>query len=151
MKGFTLMELLVVIAITLILGVATVPIYGNLQVSSQLNDNTAQIIQTLRTARERSVARYNNSGWGVYFEINAGGSDRYILYQGSSYGARNTDYDRATTLDNALSISSTLSGSEVNFSLGLGVPNNAGTISLTHAVKGLRQVVVNAFGMIEEN
>ena len=79
-KGFTLVELLVVIALTLIIAAAAIPIYGNLQVSSQLNENTSQIIQALRTARERSLAGFNNEAHSVEFQ-----SDRYILSPGSDY------------------------------------------------------------------
>ncbi len=146
-KGFTLVELLVVIAITLLLAAATVPIYGSLQVSSQLNENTSQIVQNLRTARERSVARLNNAQHGIYFTTNS-----YTLYQGSSYASRSSTYDRGVTLDPALSFS--LPGGaltyDINFSKGLGVPNAIGTISLTHDVTGSRQIIINNLGMVEE-
>ena len=150
MKGFTIIELLIVIAITLILATLSASLYGNLQVSSQLNDSTSQMLQATRTARERSVARVNNSAHGVYFEINPGADDRYILYQGSSYAARDSSHDRATTLANSLSLSTTLTGSEVNFSMGFGVPDNTGSVILTHDVNGTRTITINSFGMVEE-
>ncbi|MEK7453101.1 MAG: type II secretion system protein [Patescibacteria group bacterium] len=148
--GFTLIELLLVIGITLILAAASVPVYGNLQVSAQLNENTAQIIQAIRTARGRSIAGLNNASHGIYFEINAGSSDRFTLYQGSSYIGRNSLYDRVVTLDNALSILTTLSGNEVNFSKGLGVPNANGMVTLTHTVNSNRVIDINNFGVVEE-
>jgi prepilin-type N-terminal cleavage/methylation domain-containing protein len=150
MKGFTIIELLVVIAITLILAAAAVPIYGSLQVSSQLNENSSLIVQALRSARTNSVARVNNAAHGVYFEINAGGDDKYILYQGASYASRNSSYDRATTLDSSLSLSTTFTGDEVDFSRGLGVPDNIGSVTLTHAVQGTRIITVNDLGMVQE-
>ena len=153
MRGFTLIELLIVITITLILFVATVPIYGNLQVSSQLNENSSQIVQTLRVARGRSVARVNNDQHGVYFAIDVLGSqDKYVLYQGSNYSSRDSSYDREIILDQVLNLS--LPGGEneyeINFSKGLGVPNNTGTITLTHDIQGDRQIIINKFGMVEE-
>jgi prepilin-type N-terminal cleavage/methylation domain-containing protein len=150
-RGFTLIEILIVMGITLILVTAAVPIYGNLQVSAQLNENTSQIVQTARIARERSAARFHNASHGVYFEINAGARDRFILYQGDSYAGRDNTYDRAVTLDNALSLSTTLAGNEVNFSKGLGVPNSVGIITLTHDVTGSRVMSINNFGIVEEN
>ncbi len=153
MKGFTLIELLIVIAITLILAAVVVPIYGNLQVSGQLNENSSQAIQTLRMARGRSIARYNNAQHGVYFQVNASDKDKYVLYRGSSYATRESDYDREITLDSALSLSlpGGVSEYEINFSKGLGVPDATGTITLTHDVSGSRSIIVNSFGMIEKD
>jgi len=152
-NGFTLVELLIVIGITLILAAAVAPIYGNLQVSSQLNENSSQIIQSLRLARERSVARTNNSQHGVYFEIDAlGDKDKYVLYQGSTYDTRDSNYDREVILDEVLSLSlpGEVSEYEINFSKGLGVPSATGIITLTHDISGTRQIIINSFGMVEE-
>jgi len=93
----------------------------------------------------------NNSSHGVYFEINTGSADRFILYQGGSYAGRDTTYDRPTTLDNVLSLSTIISGNEVNFSKGLGVPNATGTVILTHDVTGSKTMSINDFGIVEEN
>jgi len=154
MKGFTLIELLIVIGITLLLVAAVAPIYGNLQVSSQLNENSAQIIQSLRIARERSVSGVNNAQHGVYFEANVSPEqDKYVLYQGLSYDERIAVYDREVILDKSLNFS--LPGGvaeyEINFTKGLGVPNNTGMIILTHDVQGARQIIINNLGMVEED
>lgn len=148
-QAFTIVELLVVVAITLIIAVAAVPIYGNLQISAQLSDNTAQIIQTIRIARTRSVAGVNNSAHGVYFEINSDDHDQYVLYQGSSYAARDAEYDREITLNHALSLATTFVGDEVNFSRGLGLPNATGTITLIHKTDGLRVMTINQLGVVD--
>ena len=142
MRGFTLIELLIVIAITLILVAATIPIYGSLQVSSQINDVSAEIIQTIRTAKTASVARYNNESHGVRIF-----SDRYVLYQGSSYALRDANYDREIVLDASM----TLSGlSEINFSKGLGFPDVTGTINIVHSVTGARIISINSYGLVQE-
>lgn len=154
-KGFTIIELLVVIGISVILAAAVAPLYNGLQVSSQLNDNTSLIIQALRLARERSVSGYNNSRHGVYFDNNPGGVSSYILYQGDSYAARQSSYDRRNVFDQALTVSSTgliLNGTDIdiNFSRGIGTPNNTGTLRLIHDVTGGRNIILNAIGKIEE-
>jgi putative endonuclease len=149
-EGFTLVELLIVIAITLILAAAASPIYSNLQVSAQVNETSSQLIQTLRTARQRSQARFQNASWGVYFDINAAADDSYTLYKGTTYATRDSDWDRILILDSALSISETLSGSEVNFSKSLGVPNTTGNVILTHDVSGSKTISINSLGSIEE-
>ena len=149
--AFTLVELLITIAIILIIAVAAIPIYGNLQVTSQLNESSSQIIQAIRIARERSVAGLNNSRHGVYLEINTDAADKYILYQGSTYASRQTDYDLEVTLDNPLTLSTTLTGSEVNFITGSGVASSTGIITLTHDTGGTRTISINSMGAVEED
>lgn len=151
-QGFTLVELLVVVAVLLLIAGAAIPIYGNLQVSSQLQESSAQLIATLRTAHVQSVARLNNANHGVYFEINPG-ADHYILYQGTSYAARDASYDRTTTLDEGITLAASLTGSstDVNFSLGIGTPSATGTLTLTHAVSGIKTIVINSFSMVDGN
>ncbi len=148
-KGFTLMEVLLIVSISILLAITTLPIYSNLQISSQLEGNTSQIIQIIRTARERSAAGFNNAQHGVYFQ-----ADRYTLYQGTSYTSRDTDYDREVILDDVLRIIRNLTGSgetdDLNFSKGLSVPNKIGTITLTHEIQGNSLISVNSFGMIEK-
>ncbi len=144
-NGFTLIEVLIVIGIIIILSATTLPLYSNLQISSQLNDGNLLIIQTLRTAREKSLVGYNDSSYGVKFLSNS-----FILYQGSSYATRNSFYDRITELSPVLSISTTLTNDEINFSKGLGEPNNIGTIILSHNSGGEREIFINSLGKIEE-
>ena len=67
--GFSIIELLIVVSITLLLMAVAIPIYGNFQSSSYLNERTAEIVQTVRTAQARSLARVNNKPHGVFFDI----------------------------------------------------------------------------------
>lgn len=147
-KGLTMVELLISVLVLLIIVAAAIPIYGNFQVFSQLNENTSQFIQTLRLARERSAAGANNFSHGVKLQ-----SNRYILYQGSSYTLRQASYDREILLSNTLNLSWTLTGAgeegDINFSKGLGAPNKVGTIILTNNTDS-RSININDFGLIEE-
>lgn len=149
MKGFTLLEVLTTIAIFLLIAAGIIPIYGNLTASSQLDDSHSGILNALRVAREQSIARLNDSSHGVYFEINPSTADRYILYQGASYASRDVQYDLAISLDNAIVLSTTFPGNEVNFSGGFGRPNTIGTIAISHSVKGSKSISVNSFGIAE--
>ena len=155
-RGFTVPELLIVMAIGIILTAASVPIYSNFQVKVQLNESTTQAVQTLRVAREYSVSRYKDSAWGVLIDINLAADDGYILYKGDSYATRDVDYDRAFSLDPSLSfinIGFGLTGAniDINFSKGLGVPNNVGSMVMNHSVTGSKTMVVNSLGAVEEN
>ncbi len=154
LAGFTLVELLIVISITIILVSATIPIYGSLQVKSQLNETSAQLVQNLRWARENSISRYNNSAYGVYLDL-ISVPNSYTVYQGSSYAARDSASDRLMVLDNVVTIRNTslnLSGSniDINFSAGLGRPNNVGSFDLVHSIDGVSTVSINGLGKIEE-
>jgi len=144
MTGFSLLELLFIIGITLLLAATTIPIYGGLQVSSQLNETTSQIIQTIRIAKERSVARINDSAHGVFLDT---ANKKYTLYQGFAWPGT---IIREEILASAFSLSTTQA--DINFSKGLGIPNILATvtITLTHAASGSRQITINSFGAVEK-
>jgi len=148
-RGFTLIEVLITLAITMILTVATVPIYGSLQTSTQVNENTSLLIQSLRTAQERSMSRVNNSSHGIKLFTHS-----YVLYQGSSYSLRTQVYDRTIDLEDAVSLSWNLSGvgqiDEINFSKSLGEPDMTGTINITHDIGNTKTIEINSFGKVEE-
>jgi len=146
-RGFSAVELIIIIAITIILAAMAAPVYGNLQSSTQLNEESAQVVQILRIARERSASGFNNARHGVKLE-----AGKYILYQGPSYTSRNSDYDKNITLNNNLNLVWVLSGgsSEINFSKYIGIPNSTGTINLGHSVKGNKNITINDFGLVEE-
>ena len=145
-KGFSLIEILMTVAITLILATASTSIYGNLQVSTQLNESVALIVQAIRTARERSIAGLNNASHGVCFE-----SNRYILYQGPSCALRDQAYDLATNLESALSLSTTLENGDVVFSKGTGIPNVTGidTVTVIYSVNDVRVIQINSAGVVK--
>ena len=79
-RGVTLIELSLVIALVTILIALSIPVYSKLQITSQLNESTSLLVQTLRTAQGRSVARLNNVKHGIKLEI-----DSYTLYYGCPY------------------------------------------------------------------
>jgi len=144
-KGVTLIELLIAIAIMTLMSAAAIPIYGNLQVSSQINENTTLIVQTIRTARQNSVSRVNDIGHGVRFFPNS-----FVMYQGPNYATRQAAYDRLIPLDSTLTLSSTLTGDEVNFSMSTGVPTETGVITITHDLGDSKTIRVNKFGATQE-
>ncbi|MBI2097780.1 MAG: GspH/FimT family pseudopilin [Candidatus Vogelbacteria bacterium] len=148
MHGFTLIELLLVIAIFLVVGVVVTPLYGNLSVATQLNEEASQLVQTIRLARERAVSGFHSSRHGVCFESAAGGG-RYILYQGADCATRLASADRVTDLPPALTWSTTLPLPDINFDA-VGAPSNIGVITLTHAAYGTRTITINELGLVEE-
>ncbi|MDA1334732.1 MAG: hypothetical protein O2794_01790 [bacterium] len=154
-SGFTTVELLVVIALLMIMGAATLPIYGNFQVRSQINEGRNQVIQALRLARERSVNRLGNSPHGVYLDLQAEGLDQYILYKGTSFALSDVDDRLTMKLDKPLSFIVNLSGTgdarDINFTRGTGIPNKTGTIIIADSADERRVININSRGAIEEN
>ena len=156
MRGFTFVEILITTGIFLILAAASLPIYNSLQVSTQLNEHSAQITQALRVARERAVSGLNDSAHGVFFNINLSGADKYVLYQGSSYVTRVTAYDQEKFLEDSFNFGNSgfiLVGTDtdVNFSKTLGKPNDTGMLIINHNISGQRKIIVNAIGAVTED
>lgn len=145
LKGFTLVELLISLAIGMILVAVVTPLYGNLQVSTQLSTNSSQISQNIRLAKEKSIASLNDSAHGIKFF-----SDHYVLYQGSSYDLRSISNDLNYSIPSSIITTSSLTNNEINFSKGLGVPNNIGTITLTHSTDGIKHIIINELGIVTE-
>lgn len=142
--GFVIIEILIAIAIISSVAFLATPLYTNLQVSTQLNESVTELIQTVRLAQVKSIARVNDSSHGVYFQ-----SDKYTLYQGGSYSGRNSSYDKVVTIEEALTLSNDLTSNEVNFSRGLGSPNATGTITITHDVQGTKNISIDDLGSIQ--
>jgi Tfp pilus assembly protein FimT len=132
-------------SISLILAVAALPTYGNLYGATQLTETEAQIIQNLRLVREDSMVSLNNETYGVKFL-----TDQYVIYQGASYAARDSSSDRIYELDNALTITTTLTNDEINFSKNLGQPNVIGDITLIHSTQGVAVITINRLGAVAE-
>src|SRR3989339_252576 len=153
MRGFTLVELSITIAIIIILAVVSAPIYGSLQVRTQLGESSAQIVQALRGARELSVAGYKSQAHGIYLNFNNLGADSYVAYQGLSYAARDTAYDQVFVLEKALSfvnvdLNQDSGDIDINFSQGLGLPNSQGSFKLAHGAQGVKTISINKKGKV---
>jgi prepilin-type N-terminal cleavage/methylation domain-containing protein len=145
MKGITLIELLLVVAIFAIIAGAAIPVLGQLQTSTQLNQAASELVQTLRDARQRSVAGLNNSSHGVYFQA----PDQIILYQGDNYSSRDPAADQVTILDSTIQFTITVPGNDLNFAKATGDPSQTGIIALTHKVSDTRSITINQYGLIE--
>jgi prepilin-type N-terminal cleavage/methylation domain-containing protein len=150
-SGFTLVELLIVIALFIIVLAVGLPFTSHMQVSAQLNDAADGLVHTVRTAQERAQTRFRGQAHGVYIDIQAGGDDSFVLYLGNSYSTRQSSFDRTTTLDSGLTLSTTLAGQDLNFAAGTATLNQSGitTTTITHGVAGHRNVVINSLGLVE--
>lgn len=131
--------LLTISAITIIAGVA-IPVYQQVQVRNDLDIAATTFTQSAHRAQVLAQAIDGDTTWGVYVQLGS-----ITLFQGASYGARDTAFDE--TFDVPTSI--TPSGiSEVVFAKFSGLPTATGTATLTSNTNETRNITVNAKGMV---
>ena len=154
-RGFTMIELLIVIAIVVITFAATFAIQSRFLVDTYIDTNTDQIVQTLRLAQMRSIARFNNSQWGVYFDEDVGGNDdKFVLFKGTSYAARDSSFDIETHLPDTISLSNISlngGGNDIVFNELAGSTSNYGSIQILDDLSNTNTVSINSKGMVELN
>lgn len=120
-SGFALIEVLLVIGVLSVVSGMAVPLYRDYQIRNDLNVATEQVTQGLARARLLSQSAQNDDGWGFY--IPAG-----VLYKGSSYASRNSQYDEVYPMPGTITPSGLL---EVYYSKLQGRPSATGGITLT--------------------
>ena len=104
----------------------------------------------MRLARDKSEARLDNSNYGVFFD-NSSIPNKVILFKGLSYSGAPGDQEIYLELDEALSITSDLIDDDVVFSMGSGIPDEVGSVTVTHVTTGERVVRVNSLGLVEDD
>lgn len=149
-KGFTLIELLIVLAIGGMMVAVAGPLVGQLPSGSQLDDVVGDIKQVIELARARSVAGVASSTNGVLLEVNSGIPDRYIIFRGATYTSRDSAYDEATEIREAIDLQTSLTGgaTEITFSPLNGIPSATGTIMFDHSTGDSRTLLINDLGFI---
>jgi prepilin-type N-terminal cleavage/methylation domain-containing protein len=152
-KGFTLIELVVVIAIIVIIVSAGFTIRVGVLPDAILSTQTRQVLEGLKLAQIKSISRYKNSEWGVYFLDNTGSPDQWIIFKGSTYTSRDTAYDQITTLPSSLSFTSiSFNGtSELKFAQITGTPSTSGSLTLTSTENEAQTITVSARGVVDVN
>ncbi len=142
--AFTLIELLIVVSIIAILGTMVVPSFSKFQSSSLLSETTAQIEQSLRLARGKALAGFNDVGSGIYFDI---ANNKYIIYSGNSYNSRLISYDLEFNWDESLEINIP-NGPEIIFLKGSGYASSTSYIQLKHNNQ-IKTITINSYGFVD--
>lgn len=161
-RGFTLTELLVVIGILIVLAGIAVPAFRFFQRESDLNNSAEEIINTLRFARNKTLASEKDSQWGVYFSTSTD-PHRFILFKGESFSSREADFDEIHQLPKSVEIYQiNLSGGETEliFSRMTGETGQYGSVSIrmksdflktkTIYIENSGQVELTASGIISD-
>ncbi len=101
MKGFTAIEILLVIAIAVVLFALVFPLGIDFYRDWQLQNNTQQILQTLRKAQSRAMASELDSSFGIYIQEGS-----YVLFKGDSFENRDNQFDEVFDLPLSIVIDS---------------------------------------------
>src|SRR3989338_412505 len=139
--GFTLLEVILVIATIAVLAAICVPVYSKLQVKNDLDVAANTVTQTLRRAQTLSQAVDGDDTCGVKLQ-----SSDITLFKGTSYAARDIDFDEVYSLSGNVTPSGI---TEAVFSKLLGTPNTTGTITLTSSNNDVQNITLNSKGVLD--
>lgn len=138
-KALTLIELLLTLGLIVAVVALTAPIGVKFYVSQALDDTANNILETLRRAHNQAVFQKNDSAFGVKIL-----TDSYVLFEGSSYAARNQSKDEIFDLAEGISLSG---ADEVVFSKLYGT-SIGGTVMINSAGQ-IKSININAQGKVE--
>jgi len=141
-RGFTFVEVLVSLGIIgLLIGLA-IPFYQTFYLSSQLDNTTSELIQTLRKAQLKAMASEGDQAFGVRLE-----QRRFILFRG--FYNPSDSYNEITQLPNTLTLTSSV-GQDVVFNELKGTTFNIGTITISLSGNRSRKIsIINQLGTID--
>lgn len=148
-NGFTIIELLIVIGLLVIIFSTVFAIQGRFLVNTYLDTNTEQIVQQLRLAQMRSITKFEDSEWGVYFA-----EDKFVLFKGADYESRDQSYDIVTNLPSSLILSSFDFNGDTDyivFDKVSGETQNHGSLQIFDNQEGVNTILINKKGLTGVN
>lgn len=135
-----MVEMVLSIALlTLIVGM-TLPAFRTFSIRNDLDIAVNQIVQNLYRAQTLSQIGDGDINWGVHM---ATGS--ILVYKGASFASRDMTYDEITDISPSIAITGVV---DVTFSKFTGLPQTTGTTTLTSTANEIRNVTINAKGMV---
>ncbi|MBI2484163.1 prepilin-type N-terminal cleavage/methylation domain-containing protein [Candidatus Uhrbacteria bacterium] len=152
-RGFTLVELVIVLSIFLLLTVGSFSLFRNLQVSTNLNEQSAALIHALRAAQAQSLYGKGDNDHGIFFTAAPDGEEQIVSYEGPSHAARVPGSEVIYLFPSSIALSRQLSTStpEIVFARNTGAPSATGTITLDLDGVGSRTISLNRLGTVEES
>lgn len=154
-KGFTLLELVIVIAIIVVILGGAGFVQGAIIAESNRKSKSTEIIQSMRVQQIRSITNYKNDNWGVYVDEDpSGNDDKFVLFKGNSYAARDNSFDIIIDLPDIISITDISlngGGADIVFERITGETSDYGSFTLTDNEGNNTIVSINSFGVIDTN
>lgn len=148
-NGFTLIELLTVIAVSMVLASLALPIYGNIESATALNDTERLLTQMLRSAESRSLSGKGASDHGLYFYSAGEDDERLVLFSGDSYATRNVSEDEELRIAKSATISTDFPDNEIVFGKNSSIPAQSGTISISSkTINRTINLEINRLGIV---
>lgn len=139
--GFTLIEIVIAVAILVALAGLGLIVGIDLYKSNVLGTELDNAVNVLQKARAEAQANIGGSPHGISLQ-----SNRYVIFRGSSYAARDPLYDEEILISPIITATGS---SEIVFSQLSGNANASGTITLTDE-RGVSFVVsVDSEGRID--
>jgi Tfp pilus assembly protein FimT len=130
--GFTLIEIVIILGVLMIVLILSTSALYTLTRKTDLDTSRDNIVSTLNTARNKTLASEGSAQYGIYFDTSLT-PNRYVLFQGPNYVSRNLSFDEIHNLSSSLEISSiSFNGvnSEVIFNRLEGDTDNYGLVSI---------------------
>lgn len=100
-KGFTLIEVIIVMALITLLAILAMPVGIDFYHDEIIERDTELLKTNLEKIRDFAKTGRLDSSWSIKFEGN-----KYILFKGDDFNARNKDYDKDFKLPSGMDISS---------------------------------------------
>ncbi len=145
-KGFTLLELIVVIAILVILSGVIIGAFVIFNTTEGVNKDTELVLETLRLARNQTLASKNEMQYGVHFS-----ATNITLFSGATYNPSTSGNEIfALHAGDSLSVNLNSGGDDVVFDRLTGATSESGTITITSSNSATsKNVTIYSTGLIQ--
>ena len=140
-KGFTLPEVLLSLSLLAIIGGMTIPMYRIFIVRNDLDSAATTLAQNLRRAQTLAWSGDGDMSWGVHLGVGS-----ILVYKGTSFASRDTNFDENTSIPTSIAVTGT---NDILFAKVTGIPNATGTFTLTSQTNETRNVTINEKGMVD--
>lgn len=157
-RGFTVMEVITVVAMIGIVAVVASPMLSAGQTRADANRFATEAMDAIREAQASVMSGKNDARFGVHFE-----GTQFALFQGAAYAPadpNNVTHQlsglvsiTAVTLSpgGACALPAGTGNCDLHFAGRKGAPTESGTVTFTDAGGNVRNVIVNAVGMVDAN